>query len=166
MKRLSVAQAKERRTYFMFLMKSTSIGPLFSSQQEAGLALNRTEVGNKTGRFISCSTTGLAGAVPCPWRAFRGQFSKVAQANTRTGARASYIWLASPLKYALLGALLIPSSRSGDTRAHQLHRSAIAQQGMQDMKLVWQHNTRSKEAMHTPVHTTVFCVNFKFAFYQ
>lgn len=66
----------------MFLMKSTSIGPLFSSQQEAGLALNRTEVGDKTGRFISCSTTVLAEAVPCPRRAFRGQSSKVAQANT------------------------------------------------------------------------------------
>lgn len=31
----------------MSLMKSTSISPLFSSQQEARLALNRTEVGDK-----------------------------------------------------------------------------------------------------------------------
>ena len=142
------------------------MGPLFSSLQEAGFALNRTKVGNKTGRFISCSTTGLAGAVPCPRCAFRGQSSMVAQANARTGAGASCTWLAPPLVYTLLGVLLIPSCSSSDTRAHQLHHGATAQQGMQDMKQVWQHNTPSKEAMHFPVHSTVFCVDFQFTFYQ
>lgn len=62
--------------------------------------------------------------------------------------------------------LLIPSCRSRDTRAHQVHHSAAAQQGMWDMKQIWQHNTGSEEAMHFPVHSTVVCINVKFAFYQ
>lgn len=45
-------------------------------QQEAGLALIKTKVGNKTETFISCSTTGLAGAVPCPQHSFWGESSK------------------------------------------------------------------------------------------
>lgn len=34
------------------------------------------------------------------------------------------------------------------------------------MKQIWQHNTGSEEAMHFPVHSTVVCINVKFAFYQ
>lgn len=42
------------------------MSPLFHSQQEAGLALNRSEVGKKTGRFISCSIRGWQEQFPVP----------------------------------------------------------------------------------------------------
>lgn len=47
MKGLSGSELKERRPYFTSLTESTSVGALFGSQQEAGLALNRTEEQNR-----------------------------------------------------------------------------------------------------------------------